>query len=181
MGRDSNAPRVAASGRRASGSRLGRVCSVRRAAAISAIAVCLIAAAAVFPARASAVADERICGPSGYPYCTWAYAPRRGYSIGIFNMGGPYVFYGGIGNYNGITYKVCINIRLIIGSDVIFKQDTFCYAPAGGTDTSTNVWDSKYVCCSYLYWYHTWAHSWQVFVDGSTHNHRYVATGQVLF
>jgi hypothetical protein len=148
---------------------------VKRLAVFVALAASLAAVGAIVPAKASA--DSYVCGPSGYPYCTWAYSPRRGYSIGIFSQNGPYVFYGGTANYNGDTAKVCINVRLMV-STVIFKQTTYCHP--GPTDTSTNTWDSDYVCCSYLYWYHTWAHSWQVFADGSTHNHRYVATGEVL-
>ena len=137
------------------------------------------------PGRASA--DGVSCGPNGNPYWTWAYTPFR-QPIPPENNSSPWVSYGGIGNYDGLTQQVCITIRLLIsasdGSDNhIIGEKTFCHVwtgPGGLTTTSTNVYDSVYRCCSYLYWYHTWVHSWQVWSDGHAHNDRYAASERRL-
>ncbi|HEY3207580.1 MAG TPA: hypothetical protein VGJ58_11565 [Gaiellaceae bacterium] len=157
----------------------------RRAVLFVAIVSALIAAAAVFPATASA--DGVNCGPNGNPYCTWAYTPVR-FPVPPENGNSPYVSYGGLGNYDGLTQQVCITIRLLIsdssgGNNHIVAEKSYCHVytgPGGLTGTSTNVWDSVYRCCYYLFWYHTWAHSWQVWADGHAHNDRYVASERVL-
>jgi len=155
----------------------------RRALLLVAAVSALVTTAAIFPARASA--DGVVCGPNGNPYCTWAYTPRRQV---VDNGVSPYVSYGGLGNYDGFTPQVCITIRLLIsdaagGNNQIIGERSYCHVwtGAGGlTTTSTNVWDQVYRCCSFLYWYHTWAHSWQVWADGHAHNDRYVASERVL-
>jgi hypothetical protein len=155
----------------------------RRAVLLVAIVSVLIAAAAAFPGRASA--DGVTCGPNGYPYCTFAYTPYR---FPIEGDWSPSVYYGGRGNYDGLTPKVCITIRLLISDSAgannqIVGEHSYCHVfdgPGGLTTTSLDVWDSVYRCCNYLYWYHTWAHSWQVWADGHAHNDRYAASERVL-
>jgi hypothetical protein len=166
-----------------------RTRGIQSLVALGAIAVCLMVAAAVHPARASAVTcgancdtggSGMLCGPNGYPYCTFAYTPWRGF---IPPDGGtsPTVTYGGIGNYDGTTVQVCITVRLILGSSYIAGEKHFCYSGPNGTGstTSTNVYGDVYECCYGLQPFHTWAHSWQVWSDGHAHNDRYVASDTV--
>jgi hypothetical protein len=149
------------------------------------LVACLASVVVALPGRASA--DGYNCGPSGAPYCTYAYTPKRT-PIPPENHFSPYVDYGGIGNYDGLTQQVCITIRLLISAsdgsnNQIIGQKTYCHVwtgPGGLTTTSTNVTDSIYRCCSYLYWYHTWVHSWQVWADGHAHNDRYADSQRVL-
>jgi hypothetical protein len=156
-----------------------------RAFLLVAIVSALIAAAAAFPGRASA--DGTICGPNGYPYCTFAYTPFRA-PLYLESGSSPYVTYGGRGNYDGLTPKVCITVRLLIsdsagGNNQVVGDHSYChvFTGLGGlTTTSGDVYASVYRCCYALYWYHTWAHSWQVWADGHAHNDRYVASERVL-
>jgi hypothetical protein len=152
-----------------------------RAVLLIAIVSALITAAAAFPGTAAA--DGRVCGPNGYPYCTWAYTPYR---FPIEDAWSPDVYYGGLGNYDGVTRQVCITIRLLISdssgsNNHIVGEKNFCYAGANGTGTgtSTTVWGNVRRDDGYIYYYHTWAHSWQVWADGHAHNDRYVASERV--
>ena len=147
-----------------------------RAVLFVAIVFALSAVAAVLPGTASA--DGRVC-PNGYPWCTWAYTPYR---FPIEDAWSPDVYYGGIGNYNGYTVQVCITIRLLIsdssgGNNRIVGEKKYCHP--GPTDTSTNVYGNVRRDDGYIYYYHTWAHSWQVWADGHAHNDRYVASERI--